>query len=346
MSTLMRHETAEIPDLVRAQMRDALPTYSEAARRFRDFGPALAVTVARGSSDNAALFFKYLCELETGIPVASVGPSVASVYGRRLALGRAACLSISQSGRSPDLVAFQKMAGEAGALRLALVNTLESLLAAGADEVLPVASGAELAVAATKSFALSLTAVAALVAEIAGNREIRRALDGLPERLEAAIACDWPRLLDALSPARSLYVIGRGPALAIAQEAALKFKETCQLHAESYSSAEVLHGPIQLAASGLTALVFVSRDASRSGTIDAVRRMAETGIDVFVVDPEGDSETWGEGVVALPCAAAPMPLLDPVCQIVSFYVFVERLAARLSLDPDQPGLLRKVTETV
>lgn len=148
------------------------------------------------------------------------------------------------------------------------------------------------------------------------------------------------------SNARSIYVIGRGPGFAIAQEAALKFKETCQIHAESYSAAEVMHGPIQLAANGLVALVFLSRDEARPGLLDAVARLAGSGARVFVADPLGEVASDGRAITPLPCIAAPDPLLDPLCQITSFYRFIEHLAGALGFDPDAPQLLNKVTETL
>lgn len=346
MSSLMKRETRAIPQLVSAQCLAHFAAYRDAANRLKAFDPALVVTVARGTSDNAALYFKYLWEMTTGIPVASVGPSIASVYGTNMKLARAACLSISQSGRSPDLVAFQKMAQSAGALNIALLNTVDSPLGQGASCVLPVGSGQEKAVAATKSFVLSLTAIAAITAFYNDNEPLIEALNGLPESLTAAIDCDWSYLADTLVSGRSLYVIGRGPGFSVAQEAALKFKETCELHAESYSSAEVLHGPIQLAAGGLAALVFLSRDEARKGLVEAVERMSASGMDVFVVDPAGKQPVLASNVAYLPCVSAPDPLLDPISQITSFYVFAEQLAGRLDLDPDSPRLLKKITETV
>lgn len=341
----MRRETLAIPSLVRTQLSDATDRIGTVAAHLQLCNPSLMVTAARGSSDNAAMYFKYICEMIMGIPVASVGPSIASVYGRKLSLSGSACLSISQSGRSPDLVAFQRMAGESGALTLALVNTMDSPLAGGAESVIPIGAGEEKAVAATKSFVCSLTALVALVSEWSGNSLLRLALEGLPASLEDAITCNWSNHVDRFGGGQSVYVIGRGPMLAISQEAALKFKETCQLHAESYSSAEVLHGPIQLAASGLTALVFLSRDETRKGTCEAIVRMADAGIDVLVSDPEMAEPVVSPNVTYLPCARAASPFLDPICQIVSFYVFAELLAARLGLNPDAPLLLNKVTET-
>jgi len=346
MSSLMSRETREIPQLLAGQCDLHLDAYREASEKLKAFNPAFVVTTARGSSDNAALYFKYLWEMTTGIPVASIGPSIASVYETKMKLDRAACLTISQSGRSPDLVAFQEMAKNAGALNLALLNTIDSPLGQGAASVLPVGSGAEMAVAATKSFVLSLTAIAAMTASFTQNDPLIEALKALPDSLTSALECDWGRLALALETGQSLYVIGRGPGFSIAQEAALKFKETCELHAESYSSAEVLHGPIQLAAGGLAGLVFLSRDASRKGLVEAIERMSASGMDVFVTDPAGERPVLAANVSYLPCVNTLDPMLDPVSQITSFYVFAEQLAGQLNLNPDSPRLLKKVTETV
>lgn len=352
--TLLRQETEEIPESVACQAATGGPDLARAGAALGDLDPALFVTAARGSSDHAATYFKYLVELLAGRPVASVGPSIASVYERPLALAGAACLSVSQSGKSPDLNAFQDMARASGALTLALVNTRPSPLAQGADLAIDIHAGPERAVAASKSYVCSLAAMAGIVGAWTQRPGLRGALAALPERLSLALACDWSPLVEAAAGARSLYVIGRGPAFAIAQEAALKFKETCQIHAESYSSAEVIHGPIQLAAGGLVALVFLSRDAARPGLLQTAERLAAAGARVFVADPLGvDAARSGTELprialpfTALPCIATPDPLLDPLSQITAFYRFIDTLAGVRGFDPDAPQLLNKVTETL
>lgn len=345
VATRLARETAEIPQRVAAQIDMQAPRYREIGAALNAMRPVAAATLARGSSDHAATFLKYLCEMRVGIPVASLGPSLASVYGCRLRLSNMVSFALSQSGRSPDLVAFQRMAGEQGARTIALVNTVVSPLAEVSLDVADVGAGVEEAVAASKSFVCTLSAAAAIVDGWAGDSGLAAALADLPECLHRALACDWSRLLPVAAQASSVYVIARGPGLAVAQEAALKLKETCELHAESFSAAEMMHGPIQLAAGDLCALVFLTRDAARPGLVSAVERLAATGTRVFVADPLG--EVGGSaGVAALPCIAAPAPLLDPLCQITSFYRFVDHLARGRGLDPDRPRLLKKVTETI
>ncbi|MEM1375526.1 MAG: SIS domain-containing protein, partial [Pseudomonadota bacterium] len=281
MTSHMRREIEEIPEavsrLVGSEMSERIEV-AAAAMRARD--PAFMVTIARGSSDHACTFLKYASELMLGLPVASIGPSVASIYGAPLRLSGAVCLSVSQSGASPDIVAMTRAAGTSGALTLALTNSEDSALAQVADHVLPVAAGPERSVAATKSFVNSCVAGLALLAEVAGDMALKAALAELPEALARAIACDWSPLAAALS-SESAYVLGRGPSWAMAGEAALKVKEVAQVHAESYSSAEVLHGPVSLVAPGFPVLALAAQDAAEAGVAEVADALTGMGASVF-----------------------------------------------------------------
>jgi len=216
MTTHMAREIAEIPEAAARFLDRNAAELKRTGARLAALDPALLVTVARGSSDHAAGFLKYAVELQAGVPVASVGPSVASVYGRPLRLRGAACIAISQSGASPDIVAMMQAAEEAGALTLALTNTEGSPLAAAVAHCLPLHAGPEQSVAATKSFVSSVLAGLAVLAEWQDDDALRRALAALPETLAAALALDWTPLSDRMVRAQSAYVLGRGPGFAIA----------------------------------------------------------------------------------------------------------------------------------
>ncbi|WP_297970588.1 SIS domain-containing protein, partial [uncultured Amaricoccus sp.] len=179
-ATRMQAEVAEIPAAARRFLATASDPLAAAAAALRAADPRLLVTVARGSSDHAATYLKYAVEIVAGIPVASVGPSIASIYGRRLRLEGAACLAISQSGRSPDIVEMTQGARAGGALTLALTNAAASPLAAAADHALPLAAGPERSVAATKSFVASVLAGLALLAEWREEAELAAAVAALP----------------------------------------------------------------------------------------------------------------------------------------------------------------------
>ncbi len=328
-------ELHEAPQALRRQARELAVPLAELATSLNRHPPRLVVTCARGSSAHAATFAKHLIELYLGIPVAAAAPNIASVYHRKLHLKDQLFLAISQSGKSEDLVESTAMARAAGALTAALVNTPESPLAAACDIVLPIGAGAELSVAATKSFVASLAALLRLTAVWAADGRLHAAADRLPERVAAAGELDWSPALDVLAPAASLITIGRGPTLAIAREAALKLKEVANLHAEAFSGAEFLHGPVALVATRYPIFVLMPSDAAETGMRQLVADLGGKGAALIVAGPGG----------SLPVLAPDHPESDAVCLIQGFYAMLVRLAARLGIDPDRPRHLQKVTRT-
>lgn len=338
--THMKREIAEIPQVVERLLGEGRGAIVEAAKALRAADPDVMITIARGSSDHAATYFKYACELTTGVPVASVGPSIASIYGVDLKLGRAGAIGISQSGKSPDIVAMLESARRSGATTIAITNTATSQLAEAADHVVDICAGTEQSVAATKTFVTSAVAELALLAEWSGDERLGRVLDGLPEALANALDCDWSALVEATAGVNSLYVLGRGPGAAIASEAALKFKETSGLHAEAYSTAEVLHGPAAIVQHGFPVLALCVADKARESILETCSRLAGQGGQVFVTDPQPGAGT------PLPVARTGHPLTDPIALVVSFYGFIEALSRRRGFNPDEPPHLRKVTSTL
>lgn len=338
--THMAREVAEIPEAAQRFLTQSAGAVAQAAAAMRQADPDLLVTVARGSSDHAATYLKYAVELLAGVPVASVGPSIASIYHRPLKLGRAACVGISQSGQSPDIVEMMRAGGEGGALTVAITNHAASPLALASAHCLALQAGAEKSVAATKTFVASVLAGLALLAEWQEDAALRQAVAGLPEAFAKALAQDWSPLAARLARAQSLYVLGRGPAFAIANEAALKFKETCGLHAESFSAAEVLHGPSAIVQAQFPVLALGVEDAALPRLMDTAARLVSQGADVFLTGADVP------GATRLPSVPDLHPLCAPLVLSVSFYAFIEGLARRRGFDPDVPPHLRKVTETV
>jgi glucosamine--fructose-6-phosphate aminotransferase (isomerizing) len=338
--THMSAEVAEIPAVAARFLEASRDQVAAAAAAMRAADPRLVVTVARGSSDHGATYLKYAVELLAGIPVASVGPSVASIYGRQLRLEGAACVGISQSGQSPDIVEMMRSAAAGGALTVAITNVADSPMAEACAHTLPLQAGLEKSVAATKTFVASVLAALALVAEWRDDAGLRAAVAALPEQFERALGCDWTPLADRLVRANSAFVLGRGPGFAIANEMALKFKETSAIHAESYSAAEVLHGPAAIVRAHFPVLGLAVEDAARAQVIATAVRLAGQGADVFLTAP------GAQGAAALPTVAGVHPLTAPLVLIVTFYRFVEALSRRRGFNPDTPPHLRKVTETV
>jgi glucosamine--fructose-6-phosphate aminotransferase (isomerizing) len=294
---------------------------------------------ARGSSDNAALFAQYAAAPRLPLLTASLPPSLGSLYGTHADLSGALFVGISQSGRSPDLLACMIAAARAGAQTLAAVNALPAPLADLADTVMPLHAGRETSVAATKSFICSLSAMLHLISAWEAASDIRQALETLPEALDAATSLDWSDVQAVLNSACNLFVLGRGPGYAIAREAALKFKETCGIHAEAVSTAEVRHGPMALIGKGFPVLMFIQDDASREDSLTLARELVERGARVM---------TAGDGVpgaLHLPTVPAE-PVIMPLIQIQAFYGMVNKLSLARGLDPDRPPFLNKVTETL
>ena len=338
--THMRREVEEIPQVVAGFLGAAAPVLDAAAARLRTVDPALVVTVARGSSDHASSYLKYAIELTLGLPVASVGPSIASIYGRDLKLDSAVAIAVSQSGKSPDIVGMAQSARRSGAATIAITNTADSPLAAASDFTIDLHAGVEKSVAATKTFVTSVVAGLALLARWSGDAGLRRAVETLPESLARAVACDWSEMIGALDGHNALYVLGRGPGFAIANEAALKFKETCGIQGESYSAAEVMHGPVSIVTPGYPVLALAARDAAEASVADMAHKLAGQGARAFLTSDRPGA------AARLPFAATGHPLTDPLALVVSFYRFVEALARHRGLNPDAPPLLRKVTETL
>jgi glucosamine--fructose-6-phosphate aminotransferase (isomerizing) len=335
--TLMHREAAEAADAVARMLAANRQTFADLGARLRANPPAVVVTCARGSSDHAATYGKYLIETMLGVPVASAAPSVSSVYAAPVAQGAAIVIAVSQSGRSPDLLATVAAYRAAGAQVVALVNDEGSPLAGTADVVIGLKAGPERSVAATKSYICALVAFAAITAAWSQDRALADAVDTLPDMLTLAFGLDWSSVVDALADARNLFVIGRGYGFGVAQEAALKLKETCALHAEAFSAAEVRHGPMAIVGEGFPILAFATSDQAGDGVREAAADFAQRGAMICLADAGAD---------AIPTALATHPAIEPILMIQSFYRMANQLSLHRGLDPDAPRHLSKVTRTV
>jgi glucosamine--fructose-6-phosphate aminotransferase (isomerizing) len=340
--TFMATEITEIGAVVRRQLAANAALTAKAAADLRARKPAFVATVARGSSDHATLYLKHLVELKLGLACASLGPSIASLYHAPLKLEGAVTVAISQSGQSPDIVAMQRTAKAQRAMTIAFVNDEASPLAQEADALLPLCAGAERSVAATKSMIAALVACASLVAHWGDDDELQAALIKLPSVLDSSSAAPpATEAIETLAQASSLFVVGRGATHAIAAEAALKLKETSAIHAEAFSSAEVLHGPAGIIGPGFPVLAFAPADAARPGFFDTLDRLAAFGATPLLVDIQ-PHKRWPT-LVALDGGH---PLLTPIVALHAFYRVAESTARRRGRDPDQPPHLKKVTETL
>ena len=330
-SSIMAKEAAQAPSVIAQQLLNNANICENLASKIREFNPALVYIVGRGSSDHAGVFAKYLIEVEMGIPVSSSAPSVNSIFKQNLKLNKALVLIISQSGRSHDILAQAKSAKESGALTVALVNDTSSPLAELADVVLPLLAGQELAVAATKSYLATLSAILQLVAYWKDDAELKQALVTLPEALEQVIKQPQQLSSEFVAKLAHCVVLGRGFGYAISREIALKLKEVCAVHAEAFSSAEFLHGPVTLVEKRLAVVdVFVADETTEAHNL-------------MIKDVAGR----GANLIQLNCNIAGLhKRCMPLAILQRFYLDVEQIALSMGFDPDKPVGLKKVTQTL
>ncbi len=338
--TLMYREAHEAAAVVERQLRENAQILKTLGEQLRARPPRFIVTCARGSSDHAAAYAKYVFETRLGLITASASPSISSIYDADLHLDGALFIAISQSGKSPDLLRSAQAAKDAGAHVVALVNVEDSPLAQMADTFVPLRAGPELSVAATKSYLATLAAVLQLTAHWGNDAELHGIVERLPEDLRRGWDCDWSPMVEGLTKASSLFVVGRGYGFGAALEAALKLKETCGLHAEAFSAAEVKHGPMAIVGEGFPVLFFAQGDGTQDNTIAVANEFRARGARVFIAAPGNHDPD------KLPLPDGVSPMVTPLLAVQSFYRAASELSLARGYDPDVPPHLRKVTETM
>ena len=336
----MRREALQAPAAVARLLAADADAVAALAQDLRERPPSAVLTVARGSSDHAAQYLAYLVMARLGRLVTSLPMSLVTLYGSQLHCAGLLSLALSQSGQSPDLVRPIQSFRQRGARTVALVNDVGSPLARASEWVVPLHAGAERSVAATKSCIAQLAAGARLVAHWQQDTSLSAALQALPEALQQAALCDWQAALPVLVGADRLYVVSRGLGLAVAAEAALKFKETCGIQAEAFSGAELQHGPMALVRQDFPLLILAPRGPAQASLLALAQAMRQRGARVLLAAPVG---TVG---AELPLVNTAHEDLDPIAVLMSFYPMVEALARARGLDPDAPHRLSKITCTL
>ncbi|HVC81920.1 MAG TPA: SIS domain-containing protein [Chloroflexota bacterium] len=344
MHTLYR-EIQEQPGILAALLEREAGAARNLAEQLRRFQPRFAMIVARGTSDNAAIYGKYLLESFAGLPVALAAPSLYTLYGRPPRLEQALVIGISQSGQSPDLVEVMQEAHRQGALTVAVVNERQSPLAAGADHVLWCGAGKEVAVAATKSFTAQQLLLALLTAEWSGALELSQSLSAVPDAAAGALKLDagMRDLAHRWRDLGSCLVLARGYAYATAMEVALKIKETSYVMADAYSGADFLHGPIAVVDPGFPALLLGASGPAMEGMHELAIMLRERAADTAAVTNDPTLAASVGTAFALDEVAS--EALAPISLAVAGQLLAYHLAVAKGYDPDQPRGLRKVTST-
>jgi glutamine---fructose-6-phosphate transaminase (isomerizing) len=315
----------------------------EAAAMIHRRPPRTVLLAARGTSDHAALYAKYLVEIEHGLPAGLVSPSTMTMYGARPDLRDVLMIGISQSGSSPDLVRSLEVGRAQGALTVAVTNDVTSPLAAAAHVHVDVLAGPERAVAATKSYTAQLLALHLLLDRVRGGRGT--AAGALPDLGEAVLARDAEvaALASRYRFAQRMLTTGRGYSYPTAREAALKLMETAYISAQAFSGADLLHGPLALVDRQVPVLAVVADGVGGRAMEAVLERLAERQADVCCV---GRPEAVARSAAGFALPGGAPESLSPILEILPFQLLARHIAVDTGSDPDAPRGLRKITETL
>ena len=339
---LMAAEIKEQPEIYARILREGKRHIHEAVRAITARKPRFVLFVARGTSDHAALYAKYLVETRLGLPAGLASPSTMTIYDARPDLRDVLVLAISQSGSSPDLLDPVARARAAGAITVAITNAPDSPLATVAEFHLDVLAGPERAVAATKSYTAELLTLYLLIEALAGGDGA--AAWALPERAAAVLAREdeVAALAVRYRFAEQMVVTARGYNYPTAREVALKLMETSYLVAHAFSGADLLHGPMAMIERGFPVIAIVPEGPGGAALRPVLERLREREADTLIV---GDPDAARLGTVGLALPDAGPEVLTPLLTILPMQQFAWYLACQRGGDPDQPRGLQKVTET-
>ncbi|MCX5204310.1 SIS domain-containing protein [Streptomyces sp. NBC_00237] len=341
---IMAAEMAEQPAVLRRILAEAAPRIFETAQSIAAKSPRFVLLTARGTSDNAALYAKYLLEIQMGLPCGLTSMSTTTAYGARPSLRDVLVITVSQSGGSPDLVASTRAAREAGAITLAVTNNPDSPLAAVSEYHVDILAGPEKALPATKTYTASLLCLYLLVQGLQ-SRDGTRTAAGLPELAEGILARqeEVRHLASRYRFAERMVITSRGYGYPTAQEAALKLMETSYIPALSYSGADLLHGPLAMVDNISPVIAVVTSGRGGEALQPVLDRLRGRGADLFVVGPAAQVERASSGF-AVPTEGVPEEL-QPVLDILPLQLLAYEVTIARGQDPDAPRALAKVTET-
>jgi glucosamine--fructose-6-phosphate aminotransferase (isomerizing) len=347
MTSQMLREIEETPDLVARLIDEAGPEISSVASTIRRRSPRWATFVARGTSDHAGTFARYLFESRLGIRSAMAATSTVNLYRAELDWSHGLVVAVSQSGQSPDVCDYLSSARAGGALTLAITNDVGSPLAGAAELVIDCHAGTEQSVPATKTYVAELVSLAFLVAAMPGGSVLTGPILELPFQLQDTMrrAREWLSTSGVIAEFAShdgALILGRGHNLATALETALKLKETARIFAEAYSTADFEHGPTTLAAVGVPTLAFRPRGAVGRMVDDTLRRVVKQSGSCWVVGDEPSPLVTDRPALVL---SPIIEELSPIPFVVPGQLLAEAVARSSGLDPDAPVGLSKVTLT-
>jgi glucosamine--fructose-6-phosphate aminotransferase (isomerizing) len=340
----MLREIREQPEALQHLLDTELGLVADlgAAARAREI--SLLFLAARGTSDHAAVYAKYLSEIVAGLPTALAAPSVFTLYEANVRLNHALVLGISQSGKAADAIEVLRRARAAGQLTGCVTNDDESPMAQAAEFPLCCRAGLERSLPATKTYTTSLALVFALVSALAGRPEMLADLHRTPEWVSQVLATE-AEIADRAERYRYMdecVILARGVNQCTALEAGLKLSETSYLRAHPYSSADFLHGPIAVVGEGYPCILFAPSGKGYASMLDVAGELRDRGAELLIVSDQ--EEILSRATTPLPMPSVP-EFLSPLVAIVVLQLFAYHLARVKGRDPDHPRGLKKVTHT-
>jgi glucosamine--fructose-6-phosphate aminotransferase (isomerizing) len=343
--SVMLDEIYEQPRAVAAAIEQEHENVSALVRELQSGDVRYIIIAARGTSDNAATYAKYMLEIVTGLPVALAAPSVYTLYNARLSLAGCLMLGISQSGQATDVLQTLSAAHAAGAITACITNVPESPITEVSDYAFLCHAGEERAVAATKTYTTSLILVALLAAAWANDVELLDSLQGIPRLIQSTLQLDETI---ASSCERYKYihecaVLARGLNQCTALEAALKMTETSYLVAKPYSGADFLHGPIAMVSAGFPCILFAPRGAAYTSMLELAAKLRDRQAEMVIVAQDPEILSFAAKPILVPVDVP--ELLSPLIYIIAGQLWAYHLALIRGYDPDKPRGLSKVTLT-
>ena len=338
----MLDEIREQPDVLRRTIEGERDKVTRIGDFLRQKEIDVIVLVARGSSDNAALFGRYLLEMTTGIPVSLSAPSVFTLYNAKLRLKRAVVIGVSQSGEGVDINLVLERAKEQGAFTIGITNEAGSSMAKIADETLLIHAGREKSVAATKTYTGQMLHFYLLASAIGDKRLNYNEIPGYVEKA-LELQPQVEQIAQRYSFMENCVVVGRGLNYGNSYELALKLMETCYVVAERFSSADFFHGPLAIVERRFPVVMFGPTGVTQPSNIDLLKRLKELHADSLSI-------TNDKAIAELSTQSLMLPDIDESLTPIPFVVPAQMFAAYLSeakgLDPDAPRSLTKVTKTI
>jgi glucosamine--fructose-6-phosphate aminotransferase (isomerizing) len=339
----MLEEIAEQPAVLEKTIRAEGAKAEKLGKFLRERDVDLIVLAARGSSDNAALFGRYLLEVTTGIPVSLAAPAVHTLYNGRLNLKRAVVIGVSQSGEGTDINTVLERAKDSGAFTVGITNEAGSTMAKLADETLLIHAGREKSVAATKTYTGQMLHFYMLASALA---EGKIAFDKIPDFAQKALELrpEVEKLVERYVFMENCVVVGRGMNYGNSYELALKLMETCYVVAERFSSADFFHGPLAIVERRFPVILFAPQGVTQRGSLDLLNRLKELHADCFSIT--NDAEVARSSSRSLKMPTEIDEFLSPIPFIIPAQLFAGLLAAAKGINADAPRSLSKVTRTI